>query len=196
MSMAPEHSYRTKIEVLRDFLRAAREPAPKTRIIGAANLNPSSFQRYLRLCAENHLVTSTAGGYVATPRALRILEAIEGVISKTSELEGAVHYFERSAQGRPAPGGHYGSALRYASREAWGGIVLGSPGKRKDPGESGYLKALPVDPDARRPRGQSRTLRPGPEKASARPAPRRARPMARRAGKARRRASARSRSGR
>lgn len=122
--MATSHGYRTKIEVLRDFLRAAQVPTPKTRIIGAANLNPTSFQRYLRLCTERELITTTARGYVTTPRAVPILAAIDGVISKSSELERAVRALEHSTQERPRANGRDGSTLRYISRQAWSEIVL------------------------------------------------------------------------
>jgi predicted transcriptional regulator len=194
--MAPEHVYRTKIEVLRDFLRAARDPAPKTRIIGAANLNPISFQRYLRFCTENHLVTATSGGYVVTPRAARILEAIEGVITKTAELEGAVHFLENSALTHPIPNDRDDSALRYASREAWGEIALGCAGKREDPAGSRSLKDLPVDRDVPRTSRRTRTSQAGRPRTSSRPSTRHARPGTPRAGSARRRTPSRSRSGR
>ena len=117
-------SYRTKLEVLRDFLRAAQEPAPKTRIIGAANLNPLSFRKYLRLCTDQDLIMAVSGGYVATPRATPLLEAIDGLMLKTSELEDALRVLERNApSGRPSDGGGT-NPFRQVLREAWNEIAL------------------------------------------------------------------------
>jgi predicted transcriptional regulator len=120
----PSRTYRTKLEVLRDFLRAAQEPAPKTRIIGAANLNPLSFQKYLRLCTEHDLVMAVSGGYVTTPRASPLLEAIDGVMLKTSELEDAFRLLEQSAlSGRPRDNGAP-NPFRQVLREAWNEFAL------------------------------------------------------------------------
>lgn len=122
--MAAGRGYRSKLEVLRDFLRAAQEPAPKTRIIGAANLNPASFPKYLRLCTAHNLIMAVSGGYVATPRATPVLRAIEGIMLKSSELEVAVEAFERNALalGLGAPVASVSSQPRQALREAWNGL--------------------------------------------------------------------------
>lgn len=144
--MASSHGYRTKIEVLRDFLQAAKEPVPKTRIIGAANLNVVSFQRYLRLCQERELITATSGGYVVTSKAGPILEAIEGVIAKTGELDRAVQLLERSAQKHATVLGHNGNALRFISRQAWNEIVLSEPKGRADQPSGRHVLSLPQDP--------------------------------------------------
>ena len=140
--MVAAHGYRTKIEVLRDFLRAAQDPVPKTRIIGAANLNPGSFQRYLHLCTERELIAATSAGFVVTPRADPILAAIEGVISKTSELDHAVRLLERSGQNGPGQNGSNGRALRYVARHAWTELVLALPLKgRADPLPNGGVSS-------------------------------------------------------
>jgi len=125
--MRSPRSYRTKLEVLRDFLRAAQEPAPKTRIIGAANLNPLSFQKYLRLCTEQDLVVAVSGGYVATPRAIPLLEAIDGLMHKTSELEDALRLVEQNAPGGRPPDGVGSNPFRHVLREAWNEIALRRP---------------------------------------------------------------------
>jgi predicted transcriptional regulator len=118
--------YRSKVEVLRDFLRAAEEPSPKTRIIGAANLNPVSFRKYLRLCTEHDLIMAVSGGYVATPRATTLLRAIDGLMVKTSELELALRALELDALERRAPNGAEGNPFRQLLREAWNEIALGA----------------------------------------------------------------------
>jgi predicted transcriptional regulator len=120
----PSRSYRTKLEVLRDFLRAAEEPTPKTRIIGSANLNPLSFQKYLRLCTEHDLIMAVSGGYVATPRASPLLEAIDGVMLKTSELEDAFRLLERNALSARPPGKGGSNPFRQVLREAWNEFTL------------------------------------------------------------------------
>lgn len=126
-------SYRSKIEVLRDFLKAAQEPVPKTRLIGTANLNPVSFQRYLRICTERDLITTVSGGYVATPRARPLLDAINGLMLTTTELERAFRVIGHNGlNGHPSPAismpappvtGN-GRASRQVLRQAWNEIVL------------------------------------------------------------------------
>lgn len=122
--MGAPRSYRSKLEVLRDFLRAAREPAPKTRIIGAANLNPVSFRRYLRLCTQRDLIMAVSGGYVATPRATPLLEAIDRLMLKTSELESALHLLGPAAPDGPGVDAGPPARLRLVLREAWNEIAL------------------------------------------------------------------------
>ena len=122
--MPSPRSYRSKIEVLRDILRAAQAPAPKTRIIGAANLNPVSFGKYLRICTDHDLITSVAGGYVATPRASPLLQAIDGLILKAGELETAYLTLERSASSNQGPNGGPAKPFRQVLRHAWNGIAL------------------------------------------------------------------------
>lgn len=136
--MASAHSYRSKIEVLRDFLRAAGEPAPKTRIIGSANLNPLSFRRYLKICMDRDLIASVSGGYVATPRAAALLEAIDGLMGRAGDLERAFQELEApTADGRPADGNGQG-AFRQIYRQAWNEIVLRPLAPAVEPG-SGWV---------------------------------------------------------
>jgi predicted transcriptional regulator len=118
-------SYRSKIEVLRDFLYAAREPVPKTRLIGMANLNPLAFQKYLRICTERGLIESVSGAYVATPRAAPLLEAIDELISKTSELELAFQALEGNPEAPGVRNGGNGHAVSPLLGRAWNEIVLG-----------------------------------------------------------------------
>lgn len=126
--MTAGRSYRTNIEVLRDVLTAVRKPVPKTRIIGLANLNPRSFEEYLRFCAEHELVSLTSGRYVVTPRGDTVLDAIEAVLTKTTELQWAVHRLKRTVSDRPVTEGVPGAALRHMARWAWTEILLNGGG--------------------------------------------------------------------
>jgi predicted transcriptional regulator len=154
--------YRSKLEVLRDFLRAAQEPVPKTRIIGAANLNPLSFRRYLRVCTERDLITSVSGGYVTTPRAGALLEAIDSVMVKREELEQAVRALGRHSLESTVPDGL--DPTRRVLREAWNEITLESI-----PRPNGHRSAVTVSPV-----GETLPGRPPRD----RPSPRRPRPPA------------------
>lgn len=131
--MTTARSYRSKIEVLRDFLYAAREPVPKTRLIGTANLNPLSFQKYLRICTERGLIESLSGAYVATPRAGPLLEAIDGLILKTSELELAFRTLEGDSQSPGGLNGGSGHGLSPLIGRAWNEIVLRPVGRSDGP---------------------------------------------------------------
>ena len=139
-------AYRSKLEVLRDFLRAAQAPAPKTRIIGAANLNPASFRRYLQLCTERSLITSVSGGYVTTPRATPVLEAIEGLMVQRGEVDRAFRLLERHAADGPSVLRSDGQPFRHVLREAWTEIVL-RPDPR--PRAASKLEASPSAPRSR-----------------------------------------------
>ncbi len=83
-------TYRTRLEVLHDFLDASRRASRKTRIIGLANLNPAYFDSYARFCVEQHLLEVTRDGYRTTELAEQVLAAIRQVLSKTAELDGAI----------------------------------------------------------------------------------------------------------
>lgn len=62
--------YRTKLELLRDFLTAAQTEYPKTRIMHRANLNRATYDRYLSFCQERQLLVRMSGGYSLTPHHL------------------------------------------------------------------------------------------------------------------------------
>lgn len=134
-------SYRTNIEVLRDVLTAARKPAPKTRIIGLANLNPRSLQRYLRFCTEHELVSLTAGGYVVTRRGSTVLDAIEGLLAKTNEVEWAVQRLKRNVSDHPVPDGSTGAPLHHISRWAWKEILLDGGNDSQLRRSGGFVRA-------------------------------------------------------
>jgi predicted transcriptional regulator len=139
--VGPSRAYRSKIEVLRDFLMAASEPIPKTRLIGTANLNPGSFQRYLRICTERELITTISGGYVTTPKARPLLAAIDGLMSTTGQIEHAFRVLGSNGEpvgfapsrdpGQETTFGPNGVASRHVLRQAWNEIVLRPPPRRR-----------------------------------------------------------------
>ena len=87
--MATKH-YRRQVEVLRDFLDAAKTETCKTRLMNRANLNRSSFSHYLSYCIDNQLLLTTTGGYVATPRAQERLQRLEQVLQREAEFRSAL----------------------------------------------------------------------------------------------------------
>jgi len=95
--------YRTKIEVLRDVVRAATGEERKTRIIGLANLNQTSFRRYTRLGLSLGLLRPTGAGLTATPAAKEWLLAVDAILSKSTEVATAIDSLYRLTL--PAPNG-------------------------------------------------------------------------------------------
>jgi predicted transcriptional regulator len=83
-------TYRTRLEVLHDFLDASRRATRKTRVIGLANLNPAYYESYARFCRDHRLLETTDGGYRTTELADQVLIAIRQILSKTTELDTAV----------------------------------------------------------------------------------------------------------
>ncbi len=152
-------AYRSKIEVLRDFLRAARDPAPKTRIIGAANLNPASFQRYLKICTEHDLIVSVSGGYVITGRASPVLEAIDALIGKRDDLDRAYRHLHHQALARHSPPTAV-SPFRHVLRDAWTEIVLQPAASRS--GGFAVTSSGPLAPHRSHVEGVSTVRRTGP----------------------------------
>lgn len=90
--------YRTKLELLRDFLAAAQSESLKTRIMFRANLNQVSFHRYASICQDQHLLVRGSGGYFLTPRAEDLLHSINQVLSKAIDLRIAVEVMNRTAR--------------------------------------------------------------------------------------------------
>ena len=111
--------YRTKIEVLRDIVRAASTEQRKTRIIGMANLNQGSFQRYASLGVSLGLLKPTQIGLMATPAGEEWLGAVETILSKTSEVAAAIE-----SLGRITHGGHPGAAARERPKPAYDAVQL------------------------------------------------------------------------
>lgn len=156
MRSASTRSYRSKLEVLRDFLRAAQEPAPKTRITGAANLNPVSFRRYLRVCTDRALITTVSGGYVATPRALPLLEAIDNLILKGGEVDQVFRVLGSHTLNGTAQYRNDGRPFRAVLREAWNEIALHPAGTAEGQRRSAPILArATLAPEAVRPARRS-----------------------------------------
>lgn len=92
---AKGRKYRSKVEVLRDFLEATHEQSTKSRIIGIANLNRVLFQRYLNLAVSFDLVAVTPRGYRLTARARPAIEAIDRYLARRNEAVSALHELRR-----------------------------------------------------------------------------------------------------
>ncbi|HTW55487.1 MAG TPA: winged helix-turn-helix domain-containing protein [Thermoplasmata archaeon] len=87
--------YRSKVVILRDLLDAASRAHRKTRIIGLANLNQESFQRYAALAVSAGLLREEKGYYATTPRAKEWLRAVDSVLRKGSEVSTALASLSR-----------------------------------------------------------------------------------------------------
>ena len=94
----PTKHYRRQLEMLRDFLTAARTETLKTPLMNRANLNRASFSHYLNYCVDNQLVMTTNGGYVATPRAEELLQRLEQVFAKEADFRIAVQGLQQAAR--------------------------------------------------------------------------------------------------
>jgi len=134
MSSREDRQYRSRVEILRDFLGAMRETGKKTRVIGLANLNPASYQPYLEFCLAHHLVQDTSAGYRLTPRAEHVLEAIERIVVHSTEVDVALADLQRGLEGSKAAASTSKPALRYVSLVAFHEMVRGSAASRA-PGE-------------------------------------------------------------
>ncbi len=133
-----ERRYRTKLEVLRDFLEAVRRHPRKTRIIGLANLNPGSYARYRTLSLRLGLIAVGSDGCYLSPRGGAALEALRRYSAKSSELGEAYAALQRSVLGSGLSGSPRAEPPNYASRAAWSEIV--SPLAR------GPARAIAIDP--------------------------------------------------
>jgi len=149
-SRGGETRYRSKIEVLGDFLGAVDQARKKTRIVGLANLNQASFEKYLAFCLDLCLVETRPDGYHLTAKAAAALGALERIVAKSAEVDRAVgdlHRVLRNGQD-PEDGG---LTLRWVSRLAWTEVLASKlTGKVTIPGElrlSAAVAALAADPE-------------------------------------------------
>lgn len=85
-----DRQYRSRIEILRDFLGAVRETGKKTRVIGLANLNPASYRPYLDFCLAHRLVELTPSGYRLTPHAGTVMDSIDRLVARSADLDAAL----------------------------------------------------------------------------------------------------------
>ena len=125
--------YRAKIEILRDVLVAARRGENKTRIMGHANLNWSSLERYLSFCTERDLLLPKNGGFCFTPRAEQTLGVIDLVLARDSELNEALQELEQ------------------LTRSGWPETMDSMENLDGMPARSGHLVALPRSGGRRKP---------------------------------------------
>ena len=135
MSSREDRQYRSRLEILRDFLGAMRETGKKTRVIGLANLNPASYQPYLEFCLAHHLVQDTSAGYRLTPRADHVLEAIDRIVGHSAEVDAALADLQRGLEGTRVASPSSRPALRYVSLVAFHEMIRNSADAR-DPSAS------------------------------------------------------------
>lgn len=127
-----EGRYRSKIEVLRDLLEAARHGRCKTRIIGRANLNEESFARYAVLALSEGLLERVDHGFRATPLAEEWLGRANLVLAKRAELANALEVLGRvtdPARGtRSSISSHVGDpwSLRLSTRLSGTDLTFGT----------------------------------------------------------------------
>lgn len=162
IGMGVQRRYRTKLEVLRDLVVAASREPRKTRIIGLANLNRTSFDRYMRLALSLGLIEHRAGGYAPTALADGWVDAVDSVLGKGSELSTALGQLTQITI-RGAPNGparrpsDQESTVRSIARLAWANLSVPEL-VQEMVGRSGGLLAVPTLP-APTTNGRSRAAR-------------------------------------
>jgi predicted transcriptional regulator len=185
-------TYRTRLEVLHDFLDASRRASHKTRIIGLANLNPGYFDRYAQFCLDHRLLELSTEGYRPTDRGAEVLVAIRRVLSKTAELDDAMRSLGLALRRDPEPGALFARVSPSRPPEEWQDLLLHSvarlsippPGftyrsggthepvalraRSEDAGRRAAIVPSPAGPSARRhdAKAASPRLRPAAELAS------------------------------
>ena len=82
-------SYRGKLEIIADVLRAAKRNAKKTHIMYQANLSYKVLQRYLKYVTSASLVNFETGEqcYVLTPKGLKFLEAYKNYAKNNKKIK-------------------------------------------------------------------------------------------------------------
>jgi predicted transcriptional regulator len=151
-STTGDQRYRTKIEVLRDLVRAATRERRKTRIIGVANLNRGSFDRYAEVAVSMGLLESRGQEYIATPIARDWLGAVDGILARGSQVAAALKQL-----GRLTPGGREADPSRgndltqqLLARLAWAELVAPhlsvSGARRNDDATDGGAPSNPRAP--------------------------------------------------
>jgi hypothetical protein len=92
--------YRSKLEILREILQAAREPRGRTQIAGLANINMASLDRYSVFWLEHGLLPQDDGLIIASSRSLQLRAAVDVVLQKTNELSAARGSIDRVLNSR------------------------------------------------------------------------------------------------
>ena len=113
--------YRSKLELFQEMLEATRHASRKTRIIGLANLNPRTFQKYMDFASSHGLTVEKNGTYRLTDRADRALAVLRQVAVKSTELDATILQLKRGTWLGRIDGWTEGDALRQISRIAWSG---------------------------------------------------------------------------
>lgn len=159
MASHEDRQYRSRVEILRDFLGAVRETGKKTRVIGLANLNPASYQSYLDFSLAHRLVQSTSAGYRLTPRADSVLDSIDRLVARSAELDAALLDLRRYLSSSKLPTARSKRALRYVSPVALNEMVrlnAESLGTAEEPATIPHSDGIP---NGGRSNGSSRTPR-------------------------------------
>jgi predicted transcriptional regulator len=164
--MPTQRRYRTKLEVLRDLVVAAAREPRKTRIIGLANLNRTSFDRYARLALSLGLLEHRAGGYAPTALAEGWVDAVDSVLGKGSELSAALGQLSQltSRGARPAApkrSADTESTVRSIARLAWSNLSVPELAEQMASRSGGLLTVTAGRPAV--PNGGGRALRSVPE---------------------------------
>jgi len=149
-------TYRTRLEVLHDFLDASRRTPRKTRIIGLANLNPGYFDSYAQFCLEHHLLESVPDGYRTTELAEQVLVAIRRILSKTAELDGAIRSLNVVVRQDADAGGMDVSSARALAGDGWQEILVHSVPRLSLPNSGVTVRTARSAPVARAPTGRGR----------------------------------------
>jgi predicted transcriptional regulator len=118
-SRSTRRSYRSKLELFRDLLVATRYASKRTRIIGLANLNPETFHKHMALAGTLGLVAVDGSDYRLTERAEPVLVALQDVLARSQEIDGAVQALERSILPQGEELAAEVSVRHHISRIAW-----------------------------------------------------------------------------
>ena len=89
--------YRSRLEIIADILKAAKDGAKKTRIMYFANLSYSLLEKYLAKVIKAKLIVNNGDEYEITEKGRLFLEKFESYSKKVSRInrELSVIKFER-----------------------------------------------------------------------------------------------------
>lgn len=146
----PRQRYRSKLEVFRDLLVATRHASRKTRIIGLANLNRSTFQKHMAIARAGGLVTLAESEYRLTEKADRVLAALQELMAKSNELDLTIQFLERSGLPPATKRWTEGAVLRQLSRVAWSEADVSSRSTGLAFARSGGISATPSGVSSRK----------------------------------------------
>lgn len=90
MQSESSRTYRTRLQIIRDILLAARNGNNKTGIMRVANLNPAYHGRYILSLEESGYLKKYDSKYYTTPDGEKVLADIERIILLSKEFENAL----------------------------------------------------------------------------------------------------------